>query len=185
MGIGRLRQERDLWLMTETMVSEFEASMEKDFGFLKAEHGYDSCSVRSIDDDPRDAYLLARFTKEDMKIDIAWNEMAKSLSILIRLANVELGRNERYVYFEPFIEFLSKGQVLPIAPQLFPRMTMKSTESVMRQRNEVFQEGIASTLVSLSQKLREYLGTVQSASTETIRAYHSWYETRTDLSTGC
>jgi hypothetical protein len=166
-------------MTTKTMANEFESSIEYDFGFLKTEYGFDFNGVRSVDDDPRDAYLLARFSKGDARIDVAWNEMAKSLSILIRLCKDELGRKERYVYFEPFVEFLSKGQVLPIAPQLFPRMTMKSIDSVMRQRSDTFKVGIASKMALLAEKLREYLEPMQSSSVEMIREYHKWYEGRT------
>ena len=158
----------DPTMTTETMASEFEASIESNFSFLKAERGFDGRGVRSVDDDPRDSYLLARFSKEDERIDVAWNEMAKSLSILIRLANDDLGRKERYVYFEPFVEFVSKGQVRPIAPQLFPRMTMKSIEAVMHQRDQVFKEGISKTMASLAEKLQKNLSMVQSSSANTI-----------------
>ncbi|MFN5706826.1 MAG: hypothetical protein ACK6DS_09865 [Planctomycetota bacterium] len=166
-------------MTTKSMASEFEASVENDFRFLKADYGFECSGVRSVDEDPRDSYLLARFARDHERIDVAWNEVAMSLSILVRLNNDELGRRERYVYFEPFIEFLSKGKVLPIAPQLFPKMTMRSIEAVMRQRSDAFKEGISSRMASLAEKLREYLATIRTSSTETIRAYHSWYETRT------
>jgi hypothetical protein len=166
-------------MTTGTMASEFEASIESDFRFLKADYGFECRGVRRVDEDPRDSYLLARFARDEERIDIAWNEMAMSLSILVRLNNDELGRRERYVYFEPFIEFVSKGKVLPIAPQLFPKMTMKSIEAVMRQRSDAFKEGISSRMALLAEKLREYIETIRTSSTETIRGYHEWYETRT------
>lgn len=144
-----------------------------------AEYGFDCNGVRRVDDDPRDAYLLARFAKGEERIDIAWNEMAQSLTILFRISNDQLSRKERYIYFEPFIEFISNGQVLPIAPQLFPRMTLKSIESVMRQRHVTFKEGIGSSMASLATKLREHMESVQSSSAETVRNYHRWYEVRT------
>lgn len=164
--------------MAGTMASEFEDLIENNFEFLKVKYGFDRCEIQEIENDPRDAYLLARFSRGDERIDIAWNEMAKSLSVLIRLSNNDLGRKERYVYFEPFVEFLSKGNVLPIAPQLFPQMTMKAIESVVRQRKEVFKDGISSKLVLLAEKLRQYLDTVRSSPVETIREYHNWYESR-------
>ncbi len=165
--------------MIEMTISEFEASIENNFGFLKTKYGFDRREIQNINDDPRDAYLLARFSRDDERIDIAWNEMAKSLSILIRLSNNELGRKERYVYFEPFVEFLSKDELLPIAPQLFPRMSMKAIESVMRQRNEAFRDGISSKMALLGEKLRQYLDIVRSSPIEIIREYEKWYEART------
>lgn len=162
-------------MTSRTMASEFEASIKSDFDFLKTECGYDGRVVRSVDGDPRDSYLLARFSKDDERIDVAWNEMAKSLSILIRLSNDQLRRKERYVYFEPYVEFVSKGVAKPVAPQLFPSMTMKAIETVMHQRNEVFKNGISSTMASLAEKLREYHSMVLSSSAETIREYHKWY----------
>lgn len=164
--------------MAGAMAREFEESIENDFSFLEAMYGFDRREIQDIDDDPRDAYLLARFSRDDERIDIAWNELAKSLSILIRLSNHELDRKERCVYFEPFVEFLSKGDVLPIVPQLFPQMTMKAVESVMLQRNDAFKDGIASRMALLAQKLQQYLDTVRSSPVKMVREYQKWYESR-------
>lgn len=162
-----------------TFASEFETAIDRDFRFLKTDLGFENQGIRTEGDDPRDSYLLARFTRGEERVDVAWNEMAKSLSILIRVSNDELGRRDRYLYFEPFMEFTSNGEMLPIAPQLFPRFTMKSIEAAMRERELVFKDGLAVSMKLLSNKLSDSLASVLSTPAENIRKYQHWYASRT------
>lgn len=158
--------------------NEFKESIETDFAFLKDKYGFACSGIRYVDDDPRDKCLLARFTKGSERIDVACNELGKSLNILIRLCNDTLETSERYLHFEPFIAFLTNGKVAPIVPQLFPRMSMTSIDSTMRQRDVTFSEGIAGPMASLAKRLAAYLETAQAASIDSIRAYHAWYNSR-------
>lgn len=164
--------------MQDTTGSEFESAIGKHFDFLRMKYGFSCKGIRFVED-PQDSYVFARFTNGDGRIDVAWNEGSQSLSILLRLCNDQLERKERYVYFEPFVEFMTKGQVLPLAPQIYPLMSLNAIESVMRQRNEIFKDGFVGPLVSLSQKLDEYLGAIQTASVGMIREYQRWYSSRT------
>jgi len=160
---------------------EFETVIESDFQFLKTDMGFAYQGVRAEGDDPRDTCLLARFTRDEERVDVAWNEMAKSLSILIRVANDELLHKERYVYFEPFVEFITNGRALPIAPQLFPRFNIKAIETVMRQRQDAFKNGISDPMNLLSKKVADNLAAVLTATTEAIRNYQQWYANRSGV----
>jgi hypothetical protein len=163
----------------KSIASEFETIIESDFRFLKTDMGFACSGVRTEGDDPRDSYLLARFSRGEERVDVAWNEMAMSLSILIRVANDDLERKERYIYFEPFVEYISNGTTLPIAPQLFPRFTLKAIEATMRQRELAYQKGIANSMKLLSKKLSDNLASVLSTTPESIRSYQQWYANRT------
>jgi hypothetical protein len=157
---------------------EFENAIEEHFLFLESEFGYKCSTVREVDEDPRDSYVLVRFSKGDNRIDVAWNELAMALGVLIRIPLEGLGRKERYVHLEPLVEFLTNGKVLPITPQLYPGASMGKIEKVMKQREGTFRNGITPAMKSLAKRLREYLLLIQSTSAETVREYHSWYQKR-------
>jgi len=156
----------------------FESAVKQHFGFLADEHGFQFAGVREVNDGPRDRGVVARYRQAEVRIDIGWSAIEGSLAVLIRLDVKGLARNERYVYLEPFIEYASNGAVAPVAPQIYPGMSVRRIEETMRLRKELFQNGMGEVLERVASRLREYYSSICDASVETVRQYHEWYQGR-------
>ncbi len=98
--------------------------------------------------------------------------------MLILLDNDEFKRRERYSYLEPFIAFSTDGSVSPILPQIYPGMGTGKIEKTMERRDKLFAHGVEGTLQAIAEKLNSYLPQIMTVTPETIRDYHSWYESR-------
>lgn len=159
-------------------IMEFESAVKGRFGFLETDHGFRFAGVRDVNDDPRDSYSVARYRRSDMRIDIAWNPMARSLGVLLRMDAAALSRTERFVYLEPFIEFATQGTIPPVVPQIYPGMSIKRLEQAVMMREELFRHGIGEALEGLASRLREYYPKIRDASVDTILQYGRWYKTK-------
>jgi len=154
---------------------EFEVAVTNVFSFLEHDFNFSYIGSKTIQEDPRDSYVVAKYRRNNSRINIAWNPFAMSIIVLIRLNNDELGRREKYIYFEPFVEFSSNGSLTPVVPQIYPGMSIGKIEKAMEQRKKCFDAGIVSVVEVLAKRLREYYSTVESASADTINQYHKWY----------
>jgi len=153
----------------------FEAEVMRCFGFMVDQFGMNQGKVRvSGGNDPRDSVLVVRYSRDDLKIDIGWKENEAALIITVRFDRVGLSRQERHVYFEPFAEFQSDGEVKAVVPFLTESMGIKRIESVMAERKELFQQGLHEVIGAIGQKLKTHFGMLESASPDAIRRYHTW-----------
>jgi hypothetical protein len=159
-------------------IDAFEAAALKHFSFLETDFNLRSSGTNTVEDDPRDSCVIVKFRQHEFRVDIVWNPFAMSLGVLIRVESSELGRRERYVYLEPFIEFISNGETVPFIPQIYPGMSVSKIEKAMDQRQELFAGGVESSLGELAGRLRDYLGGIRGCSVETIRKYQAWYQSR-------
>jgi len=157
---------------------DFSKAIEKYFQFLVTDHGFIYRGVMHVDEDPRDSYYLARFNKGEERIEVCWSDLEKMLSIMFKLANKGLERRECFVYFEPFIEFVSEETLTPIVPQYYKRMTMRQTNSVMRQRDRLFGGGVETILKRLAERLQSNVNLVRCSSPDIVRSYHVWYNAK-------
>jgi len=128
--------------------------------------------------DPRDAALVARYSGDSLRFDVGWSEYELSLAVLINFERVDVSRAERYVYFEPFVEYLTNGQEKAIVPYVTENMSIKETEATMEQRQAVFRDGLAPVIEKIGIKLQSYLGQLQTASADQIRGYHQWMKSK-------
>jgi hypothetical protein len=95
----------------------FEVEVQRYFGFLETDEGMKRGSVyASGGNDPRDAHLVVRFSRQGLMIDVAWKENEKALVLNVYFGRDDLSPRERHVYFEPFIEYLTSGREKAIIP---------------------------------------------------------------------
>jgi hypothetical protein len=159
-------------------IDAFEAVVSEQFSFLVTDFDMRYAGTSSVEDDPRDSYVVAKYRKDELRVDVAWNPFAMSLGVLLRVCNDELGRRERYVYLEPFIEFATNGRTPPVVPQIYPNMSVGKIEKAMNCREQLFAGGVERPLSEIAVKLKEQLDSIRNASAETIREYQSWYQSR-------
>ncbi len=159
-------------------VDAFERAVATRFEFLEGEFGLSYVGTEAVQEDPRDSYIAARYGTGDFRVEVVWNPVAMSLVVLVRLSNVALGRRERTVYFEPFVEFVSEGAIIPVAPQVYPGMSIGRIEKTMQARESLFVHGINGALDAIADKLKAYLPCLDGSSEEVVRAYHEWYKSR-------
>jgi hypothetical protein len=93
----------------------------------------------------------------------------------MRVETDGLGRRERSIHVEPFIEFLTSGQVVPVVPQIFPAMGIADIKKAMEARAEIFRTGYDEPMDRVALRLKEYFRAICSADCETVKRYHAWY----------
>lgn len=119
----------------------FQRSVIRSFGFLETEHGVSLASTVYVDEGPRDSYYLAKYGKGELRVGIAWAPVELGLGVLMHLEAEGLGRRERSIHVEPFIEFLTDGRVVPIVPQIYPAMGVVGIVKTMEARTALFKDG--------------------------------------------
>lgn len=155
--------------------AKFEQAVTRHFEFLEKEHGVFNVSTAYVDEGPRDSYYLAKYRKGELRVDIAWAPVELGLGVLMRVEMDGLGRRERSIHVEPFIEFLTGGQVVPVVPQIYPAMGIADIKKTMEARAEVFGAGYDGPMDRVAVRLKEYFQAICSADCETVRRYHAWY----------
>lgn len=156
-------------IFSEDEKKAFEAEVQKSLGFLETEEGMKrGAAYVSGGSDPRDAGLVVRFSRQGLTIDVAWKENEKALVLNVRFDRNELSRQERHVYFEPFIEYLSGGREKAIVPLFEQGM---AAGKVMKQRERVFAQGPSAVMAALGDKLKANFRTLENTSSDTIRQY--------------
>jgi len=160
-----------------TPLISFQNEVKASFEFLEKERLMTFAGVREIKGDLRDSGYVARYRTDEFRIEIGWSEFQLSLSVLIRFSHRDdLPRNMKYIYFEPYIEFLSQGKEQSIIPQIYPRMSESRIIKTVEKRQELFKNRSFSTvLVKLAKKLQNNFGVILNASVDQIRDYHNWF----------
>ena len=125
-------------------------------------------------DDPRDHTLIVRYECNDLRADIAWCEGEGSLAILLRYNRGDLGKHERYVYMEPFIEFLSDGQYKALVPYVREGMSVEQLRTIMDRRCVLLSDGYEAVVRALGLKTEPFLKKIVSVTSEEIMNYHRW-----------
>lgn len=159
-------------------IDAFQTITTEQFAFLVGDFGFRYAGINTVDDDPRDSYVVAKYRQDEFRVDVAWNPYAMSLSVLIRVANNELGRRERSVYFEPLIEFLSNGTTVPVVPQIYPGMSVRKIEKAMECREQLFANGVEESLCEIAKRLKQNFQDIRDCTAETVREYQEWYQGR-------
>jgi hypothetical protein len=153
--------------------AEFEAAVRNHFAFL-SETGLTNRGVRAIGAGGRDSGLAARYEAPGLRLEIGWSKYELSLAVLLKFNFDEMPEEQRYVYFEPFVEFLTGGRDTAIVPYVTDNMRAGSIERVIAECEAVFADGLEAVAQRLGEKLRQRLDLVRAASSEQIRAYHDW-----------
>lgn len=159
--------------------SSFEELVRDNFDFVEVDAGMTRGRVRSSGgNDPRDAALVMRYSGDAFRFDVVWGEYEMSLTIPVKFNLDELPKIERYVMFEPFIEYLTNGGEQAIVPYLSESMSIRGVEAVMDQRRAVFGEGLSPVVERLGKKLQTYLGQLRAATDDQVRGYHQWMRSK-------
>jgi hypothetical protein len=156
--------------------AEFEEIV-RSFAFL-SEAGMNDRGVRGIGSGGRGSGLVARYEAPVMRLEIGWSEFELALGIMLKYNLSELPDEQRYVFFEPFVEFLTEGREGAIVPFVSDNMSSAALGRVMGDREAVFADGLAPVAERLAAKLKRYFDQVRDASGEQIVAYHAWMKAR-------
>lgn len=164
--------------LSETEKTGFTALVEKHFAFLKSEAGLAFKGVDSVDEGPRDSYVIAKYRNGAHRFHIAWAPVEMSLNIRLRVERHGLSSREQSIYAEPFIEFMTQGKVTPVIPQVYQAMSVSRIQRAMDARAKLFAGGLAGAVEALAERFKAYYPQIRDASLDTIRAYHCWYKDR-------
>lgn len=152
----------------------FGEAVRKYFGFL-SDSGMIAREIYRTGGSYPDAALVARYEAPDLRIDICWGNMEQVISVMLKYNNHHLSDDQRYVYFEPFVEFLSKGQERAIVPMVTEHMDLPGLRRLTRQREALFAGGFEPVMQRVGEKLMRSFDTVRSASSAQILAYQAWW----------
>ena len=163
--------------LTKDSLLIFQNGVRASFEFLEKEYLMVFTGVREIKEDPRDAGFVARYRTDEHRIEIGWSEYQLSLVISIRFSQRDdLPRNMKFVYFEPYVEFSSRGKEQSIVPQIYPRMGGSRIIKTVEKRQELFKnKSLSEVLRELANKLHNNIDTILNAKDEQIRNYHKWF----------
>ena len=164
--------------ISKTESEAFEAAVMEQFSFIEQDFNLRYAGLKTVEGDPRDSGVVAKYRQGEFRVNIAWAPFEMSLGVLIRLNNSDLGRRERYVYFEPYVEFISDGSLLPVVPQIYPGMSVTNIEKAMKNREHLFEHGLGDAISKIAERLRAHLGNLQGSPAETVRRYQEWYQAR-------
>lgn len=132
-----------------------------------------TCEVKG---DPRDQSVIVRYSASGYRIDVAYSEIERCIMISVHLNRDDLKGNQKYVYFEQYVYFLSGCAVAPVVPQIYPSTSIGGIEKAVEARQELFDTlGEQGVISALSNRLRTYLDDVVSAPSQQILRYHDWY----------
>lgn len=155
--------------------SSFEKLIRESFDFLESERHMKFSGVRSVGgSDPRDAGLVARYSRDEFRLDVGWSKSQCSLTISVKFEGGGIPRGFRHIYFEPFVEFLTGGREKAIVPYIREGMSVREILSISSEREVVFKGGLPVVVKALGEKLRLYFNQIESASVEMIDKYHDW-----------
>lgn len=153
----------------------FEKLVRENFDFLQDTPRMKFSGVRSIGgDDPRDAGLVARYSRDDLRVDVGWSKLQSSLTVSLKFEDADIPRKLRHLYFEPFIEFFTQGKDRAIVPYIREGMSIKKILSVSTEREKVFQDGLPAVIKAVGRKLRLYFNQIESVPVDLIGKYHDW-----------
>lgn len=155
--------------------NRFDLAVTRSFVFLETEYGFHMTSSSFVNEGPRDSYYLAKYRKIELRVDIAWAPVELGLGVLMRVEIENLGRKDRLIYVEPFIEFLTDGQIVPVIPQIYPAMSDTRIKKIMEERSTLFENGYDEPMDRVALRLKEYYHPICIADCDTIRRYHKWY----------
>lgn len=161
--------------MSKDSKNDFATKVRKHFAFLEDVAALKYAGVRiSGGSDPRDRALVARYERDDMRVDIGWNSAECSLAVLLKYEQDGLFGNNRYIYLEPFIEFFTNGQTKPIVPYVREQMAIKEIQAVADQRINLFKNGLDAVMSALAVRMESFLRELESIPLATIEGYHQW-----------
>lgn len=165
-------------IIMESNFDDFEAVATKEFSFLESKFGFKYFGLKVVREDPRDSYVAVRYRGDLFHLDIVWNPLAMFLGVFVRLNGCDLERSKKYLYFEPFVEYMTGGSTKPIISQIYPGMSVGKIERAMEERNNLFKDGVSQVVTVLSEKVRVSFELINSANKADVEKYHEWYANR-------
>jgi len=161
----------------------FQSEVKNCYLFLEKRFGMNFCGVSETKThDPRDSGIVARYSQQDITVYICWSKFEKSITITIKFDGKNLTRDEKYIYFEPFLDFISKGIIKPIVPYVYNKMSTSEISSLIKKREKLFEHGFLEVMKKVAQRLEDYFDKIQSISEEQIKSYHLWIRNKKQAS---
>lgn len=164
--------------MDDLRIQEFEVLVFQYFDYLEREHGFSTTRAQLVaEDDPREKGVVVKYRDKAVRIEVLWGFAESIITIRLRLERNDVPRREHYIHLEPFVEFITEGQVKPIVPQVYRGMSEAALISVLRRRKQLLDSAFEDVIKSLATRLREYLNTILFADINVIHSYHLWLTT--------
>ena len=157
----------------------FQERVIESFSFLEDEFNMKKGRLRLLNqNDPREVTAKIRYESESHRIDIGWGIGENGIGILIwnksSHENSSLPKNKNFVFFEPFLEFLTNGEEKPIIPQVYPKMSVAKIMKAMDEREQLFKTPLADIVTRLAKKLKVNYELVLSKDIRTFIEFHEW-----------
>lgn len=154
---------------------QYENFIKRNFEFLENEGMAFVGTHRAGGSDPRDTGLVASYSREDFKVKIGWSKSELSLTAMARFNSNELAGKERFVYMEPFVEFLTQGRVCAVVPYIKENQGSRGLTRILKERSDVFERhGFDGVVELLAGRIKTYFNDIVSAPPGVVQKYHRW-----------
>lgn len=159
--------------------ARFHSLCDKHFEFLLAEYEMTSkCWVISRSS-PRDMAFVVRYTGHVSALDIVWGPGDASLGILVRKktsdGNVVSKNTADWVYFEPYLDFVTGGAVKPIVPPSYPRDSVVKVAKAFEARSKLLSASFEQVLSSLADRVKQFGGDMIRGDNSQFVAFHAFF----------
>jgi hypothetical protein len=157
---------------------QFEAAVTRSFRFLEQEHKMRRMPVRLQDrNSPRDAFAVIRYEGPYAAIDVCWTFSTYAVTVIARVRDqagrIASSNPAYYVYFEPFIDFVSNGAVKPVIP--YPAdYAINALPRVIDRRKLLLQEEFESTIDQLAERVKTYGTNILDGDNTRFVEFHKW-----------
>lgn len=157
----------------------FEGLVIESFGFLENEFNMSRGKVRILNPkDPREVTARIRYESDSHRIDVGWGISENGIGILIwsKLCrdDMSIPKDKCYVYFEPFVEYLTNGFEKPISPQVYPKMSVSKILKIMDERRKLFELPLPEIVRRLAIKMKSNFELILSKDIKAYIEFHEW-----------
>lgn len=159
----------------EETVQMFNEYVHSYFSFLDSDYGMQIGDAKIFDrESPTDAYIRIRCKSEFIVMDIAWG-IVYGLQICIRNKNIA-DKKRNYVYFEPFIEFLTNEKEQPIIPFITGREKNSKTNKLFGEYEKLMrdEQSFKVVLEKLANKLKTYYEAILKCEASRYYDFHEY-----------
>ncbi len=163
----------------DSKAKQFASAVIAHFSFLESQYAMKRIDVRVVDrGSAQDEGAVVRYLSDNVAVDICWGFAELVISIMIRYPSPtgRLSSNDplKYLYFEPYVEFITQGELTPIVPQVPRTLSKSGFESVLEARESLLDGGIKGVLEKISSRLQNYGHVVLKGEVEDLREFHEW-----------
>jgi hypothetical protein len=128
----------------DRVARDFSELVRRCFSFLEEDYAMARSNWVSQRGSPRDATANVRYQSETIAVDIGYALGELNLGILVRRkgpdGQVASREPSSFVYFEPYVEYITGGSVKPVVPTSYPRDSTSRVARMAELRKKSYRD---------------------------------------------